>query len=353
MQKWLSSIILNPCEYNQLSLVLADSYTKLYQSTLQRRNRLLLIASVCCMIALGGGITTAVLYQQTGEMENLHIGLLVASGVSLIAGFILGWIGFQTPMPQVHEVSKLYWQYKSFPFDANATCLCDTRKTEGRAETLSLFELPGADILGKLNEMNSNLLTLDEEADCLQDFAEVRRKIQEIEHRSIPSPFIPVDDPSYSELCLLGEKMVPIQTSDLHLLPAEAHGLDNMGEIIDGCRTFALNRSAYDEFLRTSNAIIKEHAQNAHQSIVSAWPVAKSDMTSELTPKIDGQIAGLSGFDVIRSSTSEMFHTTLKALEEDIRPQINRINDERYRRIDVAEERCNMTVQQIEMNRDM
>ena len=75
MRRWLESIILNASQYNELSLVLADSYTKIFQSTLQRKSKLFWIASACFIVSLGLGVAAILLYQDTGEIENMIIGL--------------------------------------------------------------------------------------------------------------------------------------------------------------------------------------------------------------------------------------------------------------------------------------
>ncbi len=320
IQKRLSSIILDKCEHDELALVLADSYTKIYQETLKRKMMLLLIAIACFTATLGGTVATVVFSLLAGKMQGSAIASVVIAGASAVAGGVLMFIRTRVKMPQVHCVSKLHWQYDSFPFDADTTCLCDTRKTGERAEDLSIFELPIADITSRLDQINSNVQTLDEEADYLQVSAAVRDEAEEVEQRTISSPFIAVDDPIYEELVALYEKMETYQDPGMHILPTAAQGLDNIGQIIEDCRTFALDRAKYDDFLRTTHTVTANHAENAHQRIDVCWPVSESYMSTELPMEIDDQVMELGGFEVVQSATSEVFGTTLETLEEDIRP---------------------------------
>jgi hypothetical protein len=64
IRKRLPSIILNETEYDELSLVLADSYTRIYRDVLGRKMKLLLIIAASLAITLGSGGAAVAFYRQ-------------------------------------------------------------------------------------------------------------------------------------------------------------------------------------------------------------------------------------------------------------------------------------------------
>jgi hypothetical protein len=316
--KWLPSFILNE-DYDELGVVLTDSYTKIFSESLVRRRRLIWGEMASFFAALSIGILTLCL-----DLDYLSIYLFPLSGNCALLGIVLVYIQYRFRIPKILCVSKVYSQYHLCQFDLETTYIYKTRKYGARPDNLSLFDLPKSEINDKLEKIDSNITDLDEELELGEAIENIYKTLEKTKKRSVRAPFISRDDSILNELITLIRKMSDFNsqnTAKIYFLPADPPEAVDIGNIINDFRTFMQESSLYDRLLLKINQEIDGHLQKACRIIDSLYSVKSHNIIQNAhTQSMD-----LGELESISRSLSQMFNITISQLKSDIKASVEEI----------------------------